>query len=321
MENVDCDLCCSSNNNFIVSQTDLLHNQTKEIFSIVKCNSCNLVFTNPRPKLSEIGSYYPKKYYAHKKNFFNNKLFIHLKSILKSRFSLSLISLIPIISRLFRLSVQPNLANPFTIKKNMFFLDIGCGIGDNTHIWGPQNSIEQYKKISSNIYAVEPDLSALKILRDNNLKSYSSIKNLPDEISFDFIRMNWSLEHTHSPNEYFNFISQRLSKNGYAIICVPNYNGEIYSVDPSMLELPIHLYHFTLESLTKYCDKHNLKIDNSYTFSYASMYYYASKISRKFIKYSKYSLKKLIKLQYQLDIKNKNKSFNGNDIVCVIRKN
>ena len=321
MENVDCDLCGSSSNNFIVSQTDLLHNQTKEIFSIVKCNSCNLVFTNPRPKLSEIGSYYPKKYYAHKKKFFNNKLFIHLKSILKSRFSLSLISLIPIISRLFRLSVQPNLANPFTIKKNMFFLDIGCGIGDNTHIWGPQNSIEQYKKISSNIYAVEPDLSALKILRDNNLKSYSSIKNLPDEISFDFIRMNWSLEHTHSPNEYFNFISQRLSKNGYAIICVPNYDGEIYSVDPSMLELPIHLYHFTLESLTKYCDKHNLKIDNFYTFSYASMYYYASKISRKLIKYSKYSLKKLIKLQYQLDIKNNNKSLNGNDIVCVIKKN
>ena len=321
MENIDCDLCGSSSNSFVNSQTDLLHNQTREIFSVVKCNSCKLVFTNPRPKLSEIGKYYPKKYYAHKKRFLNNNLFSHFKLFLKSRFILNIISFIPIISRLFRLSVQPNIINPFIIKKDMFFIDIGCGIGDNTHIWGPQNSIEQYKRFSSNIYAVEPDISALSILKDNNFKSYSSIKNLPDEISFDIIRMNWSLEHTHSPNEYFNFISQRLSKNGYAVICVPNFNGEIYSIDPSMLELPIHLYHFTLDSLTKYCDKHHLKIDNCYTFSYASMYFYASKISTKFAKYSNYSLKKLIKLQSELDIKNKNDSSNGNDIVCVIRKN
>ena len=320
MENIDCDLCGSSSNSYVVSQTDLLHTQTKEIFTVVRCNECNLVFTNPRPTLSEIGKYYPKNYYAHKKRLGNNKLFKYLKSLLKSRFTLSLVLLIPFVSRLFRLSVQPNLINPFTKKKDMVFLDIGCGIGDDTHIWGQQNSIDNIKKLSNNIYAVEPDISALKVLKEKNFKSYSSIKNLPDEITFDIIRMNWSLEHTHSPNEYFNFISQRLSKDGYAIICVPNFNGEIYSIDPSMLELPIHLYHFTPETLTKYCEKHNLKIDNYYTFSIASMYYYASKISRKFDKYSNYSLNKLIKLQSELDIKNKDEPLNGNDIVCIIKK-
>ena len=320
-EYVNCDLCGSDSNTHITSQTDIIHKQTNEVFKVVRCNNCNLVFTNPRPKASEIKKYYPKKYYAHKKRFLNNKLLIRLKLILQSRFSLSLISLLPVVSKLFRLSVLPDLINPFLIKKDMLILDIGCGIGDNTHIWGPLNSIEQYKKITRNIYAVEPDLAALNTLENNNFKAYSSIKNLPSDILFDVIRMNWSLEHTHSPNEYFNFISQRLSKSGCAIICVPNFNGDIYSTDPSMLELPVHLYHFTLETLTKYCKKQNLRIDSHYTFSYASMYYFASKVSKNFSKYSNYSLKELINLQIKLDIENENKSANGNDIVCVIRKN
>ena len=60
------------------------------------------------------------------------------------------------------------------------------------------------KKFSDNIYAVEPDIAALKKLKDKKIKAFSSIHELPNEVNFDVIRMNWSLEHVHSPDEYFS---------------------------------------------------------------------------------------------------------------------
>ena len=65
------------------------------------------------------------------------------------------------------------------------------------------------------------------------------------KLIFPCYTLNWSLEHVHSPDEYFHFIKNNLKNDGSAIICVPNFDGQIYLNDPSMLELPVHLFHFT----------------------------------------------------------------------------
>ena len=318
MEKVQCDLCGCDENKLITSQTDLLHNQTDQTFDVVKCVKCNLVFTNPRPKKEDIGNYYSKNYYAHKNSIFRSFFVEKIKFILTKRIILLLVSYIPFINNYFKLSVKPKIENPILPKKNIIFLDIGCGTGEKTHIWGPYHSVLHYQKFSDNIYAVEPDIAALKKLKDKKIKAFSSIHELPNEVNFDVIRMNWSLEHVHSPDEYFQFIKNNLKNDGSAIICVPNFDGQIYLNDPSMLELPVHLFHFTPETINKYCQKHGLKMKKCKTFSYASMYYYASTISKKLGKYINYSLRDLLVMQLKFD--NEEDIYKGNDMVCVIKK-
>ena len=199
----------------------------------------------------------------------------------------------------------------------MIFLDIGCGNGSSTHIWGNKHAIKNYKKISKSIYGVEPDLDAYNQLK-NFCNAYQNIDDIPKNIKFDVIRMNWSLEHVHSPSKYFKFIGERLRENGHALICVPNIDGKIYKEDISMLELPIHLFHFNFHSINNYCNKFNLKIKDCFTFSYASMYYYASKINVNFKKYGKINLAGLLKMQKNL---NKINDLSGNDIVFLIKNN
>ena len=101
------------------------------------------------------------------------------------------------------------------------------------------------------------------------------LKKLKRIKKFDLIRMNWSLEHVHTPNKYFEFLSNHLSSEGRAIIAVPNYKGLIYRLAPNCVELPIHLYHFSEDNLRSYSKKHNLELTGSFTFSYPSMFSFA----------------------------------------------
>ena len=49
-------------------------------------------------------------------------------------------------------------------------------------------------------------------------------------------------------------------------------------MEPNALELPIHLHHFSIDTINKYCIKYNLEIINSFTFSYPSMFQFAKDV-------------------------------------------
>ena len=126
----------------------------------MKCNECGLIYTNPRPTKNEISDYYSNKYYAHEQKTSNNFLFLSIKKFIINNFTLKIFAHIPIIKSRFKLNILPKLNYPLKKRKNMTFLDIGCGNGDNTHIWGTQHTLKSYKKISKSLYGVEPNLYA-----------------------------------------------------------------------------------------------------------------------------------------------------------------
>ena len=63
METISCDVCGEASNTALFCQYDLTHHVTDDLFTVVRCQGCRLLFLNPRPTREEIGGYYPSTYY------------------------------------------------------------------------------------------------------------------------------------------------------------------------------------------------------------------------------------------------------------------
>ncbi len=317
MEYVCCDYCNSNEYDVICSQKDIVHKTSNDYFQIVSCKKCQLNFTNPRPDEKAISNYYPKEYSFYRINKFNN-----FKEIILNFLSNSILGnfflFYPKLYSSLKNYVKPKVKYPIIIRKDDCILDIGCGSGISSHFWGYKHSLKNYLNISKNIFGVEPNIKSQETLKKMNVKVFNDILQIKEEIKFDFIRMNWSLEHVHNPSRYFKFISKHLRNNqSKALICIPNYNGHIYNIDKSNVELPIHLYHFKYEDILNYCKKFKLKIVSFETFSYASMYLFSASINNNLFKFknmSLYSMQKLQKKLIKIDKKNQ-----GNDMIFVIK--
>src|SRR5215813_1398951 len=65
METVQtCELCDGRAFSSVLRQRDLLLNYRYPFFQVVRCDSCGLLFTNPRPSREELIAYYPREYYG-----------------------------------------------------------------------------------------------------------------------------------------------------------------------------------------------------------------------------------------------------------------
>ncbi len=64
-ERVSCNLCSSSKYKVILRGKDRLHCVDDVTYEVVKCTECGLVYTNPRPRFTEISVYYPRQYCEH----------------------------------------------------------------------------------------------------------------------------------------------------------------------------------------------------------------------------------------------------------------
>ena len=325
MEIVNCDLCGSKNYKIVTTQTDLIHETTKDYFSIVECEDCGLNYTNPRPSPEEIGAFYPKSYTFHHvsglRTFIKTSIIGKFIRWIANSPLAYIFFFIPPISNLLASLVKPKIQDPVLkyIKERDIksFLDIGCGSGIDPHFWRTGSSLIKCNRIIK-VFGCETDESSRTFLNDNGIHCWSKIEEVEKDKKFDLIRMNWSMEHVHTPSKYFEFFDNHLSLEGRAIVCVPNYKGLIYRLAPNCVELPIHLYHFSENNLRSYSKKHNLELTNSFTFSYPGMFLFANDVGllppRSFLRGIFFSNK----LQIILNIFDKFGM--GNDIVVTIRK-
>lgn len=279
MELVKCDLCGSSSATAVARQTDVIHGTTDEYFAIVRCDVCGLCFTNPRPDVQQIGSYYAKEY-----PFFQRAsplLRIARRVLLRIANSpVSVVSaLIPALSRRIAVRVLPRVKDPVwqALKDGVKggLLDIGCGSGDHANFWGHSGALMAYRRAIP-VAGVEISADARKFLESFNIESWATIDAVPRGRQWPIIRLNWSLEHVHQPSLFFQFIADHLSSGGRAIITVPNYDGLLYRLARDCVELPIHLYHFSVRDMEGYAAKYGLRIRRYETFSYPGMFFTAT---------------------------------------------
>ena len=279
MEHVACDYCGGNEAVAVTRQTDLLHRTTDEVFTIVRCSGCGLQYVNPRPAPEEIGRYYAEHYSFHVAPARFRRIVGDVLDFVANGRLGRIAAFVPYLNRKLAARVKPRIADPVLCYlrpgATRRILDIGCGAGTSAHFWGHRGALLNYSRVAT-VCGVETDDDARRALEINGVAAFAGLDGIAAAERFDIIRMNWSLEHVHSPARYFKFIAEHLNDQGKAVIAVPNYDGLLYRMAPDCVELPIHLYHFRPRDILNYAQKFGLAVVETTTFSYPEMYVVAA---------------------------------------------
>ena len=225
------------------------YSTTKEDFTIVSCNSCDFTFTNPRPTDENLGKYYlSDKYISHINT--SKGLFENLYQIVRK----------------YAIVQKLKLLVSFSESKN--HLDIGCGTGE---------FLNACKNAGFRTKGVEPsELARKQAIKNYNLDIYENTDlSQFENSSFHTITMWHVLEHVPNLNETIENFSRILEKNGSVIIAVPNlksWDAEYYKEYWAAWDVPIHLWHFSKESIEALFKKWNFKLVKTKPMLFDSFY-------------------------------------------------
>lgn len=229
LEHVSCPLGCNKNDEVILAGRDLLHDLPGE-FVVVKCRTCDLMRTNPRPTPETIGFYYPDDYGPYLGTQVDQaKTVSRIKTLLK-----------PLVKRVFNFNIKrlPPLA-PGRM------LEVGCASGSFMHEMANQGWRVQGIEFSAKAAQAAAQLGHR--VHVGPLETAPS----PDE-SFDLI-VGWMvLEHLHDPIGGLQKLREWAKPGAWLVLSVPNAKSLEFCLFKEKwyaLQVPTHLYHFTPETM------------------------------------------------------------------------
>ncbi len=252
-----CPVCKSNQISEMLSVKD--YTVSGELFKVLKCKSCTLLFTQDVAEQHEIGKYYASENY-----------------ISHSDTQVGLVNKLYHSVRKRTLQSKKNLIEKETGKSAGNILDIGCGTGAFLHtmktngwdITGLEPDEAAGAKAKS-LYAIEPQPSL-------------NIFDLPNN-KYDAITMWHVLEHVHQLHEYVEQLKNMLTEKGKIFIAVPNYtsyDAQHYGQFWAAYDVPRHLYHFSPASIKNLVEQHGLIIKKIKPMWFDS--FYVSMLSEKY---------------------------------------
>src|SRR6476660_9306605 len=263
MELVFCDLCHSNQSDVMVKQRDLLMEVSRDLFTIVKCRHCGLVYLNPRPSKELLGSYYPTDYYPPVQTKSRPK-FQQVVKRLSSRLKRSVLedyygypsSGGSVRWRPVRkLLLWPDKtwrelkgSYPLPWRGQGKVLDVGCGSGGNLKTLQDQGW-DPYGIEISDVAAAHARELVTRNIHTGTLESAP----FPPQ-SFDLVFMSHSLEHLPSPVDALRRVHRLLKDDGLLAVSVPNVNSLEFKLFGRWwfpLDPPRHFYHFEKSSLSE----------------------------------------------------------------------
>jgi 2-polyprenyl-3-methyl-5-hydroxy-6-metoxy-1,4-benzoquinol methylase len=233
VEDIGCPLGCIKNDKPILTGRDLLHDLPGE-FTVVKCRTCGLMRTNPRPTVETIGFYYPDDYGPYlgtRVQQTNPKRMFDIKR-----------SLGPWIKSFFHSNTT---ILPLLPPGRM--LEIGCASGAFLHEMACKGWQVQGIEFSN-----KAAQAATRLGYHVHVGSIEAAPS-PDE-GFDLIVGWMTLEHLHDPIRSLNKLRDWAKPGAYLAISVPNAAAlefRLFKDAWYALQLPTHLYHYTPQSLEK----------------------------------------------------------------------
>jgi len=233
-EYVNCDLCSQEKTEFYLSMKDHFYG-LPGTFSIVRCHSCDLLFTNPRPKCDSIVDLYRNHY----GDFdigpaVNGKT---IKSFVKRNLRV----------RKFYHCLFGQYLSEVLLKARGRVLDIGCGSG---------STMEELRRLGCKVCGIEPNPKAAQACIEKGLDVACGVLDSLDYTDnfFDTVMMMNVVEHLPSPKRTLEKVYRILKPGGHVYIYCPNANSYMAAFFDEFWRgwhVPFHLYHFTPETMSR----------------------------------------------------------------------
>ena len=227
MEDVGCPLGCPRSDEFVLTGRDLLHD-LPGTFTVVRCLSCGLMRTNPRPVASAMQLYYPDDYGPH----LNTRVTTANGATAGEPFS----KIRPMIKRLFEFNSTRLPALPVGRM-----LEIGCAAGSFMHKMAAQGW---------DVQGIEASPKAAAMAASLGFKVHAGAvedASAPAE-AFDLV-VGWMvLEHLHQPILALEKLKACAKPEGWLVLSMPNagsWDFKLFRNSWYALQLPTHLYHYT----------------------------------------------------------------------------
>jgi 2-polyprenyl-3-methyl-5-hydroxy-6-metoxy-1,4-benzoquinol methylase len=292
LEDVPCPLCGKFSDFIAAEQRDFVHGvDPSRLWKLRECRGCRHYYLSPRPSEQSISMFYPENY----SYFLPSKLKSMLRNILrawvtqlyipkqaaegfeyhpkKNRFSILIAQiLLPLLAK----RGLSCLVSPFMTESSygmkfqpgMRILEIGCGAGWDVNLTDSALSIRSLARRGVSVVGVEPSASCRAELLKDGVTAYATIQDLEASGTrlFDFIRLNWSLEHIADPVTTLRMLARFCGPQTKMLITVPNYDGISYKIAPDCIEVPLHLQYFTEVSMRRLCELTGFKVDRLISF-------------------------------------------------------
>ncbi len=227
LESAACPFGCAASDTPVLTGHDRLHGVPGR-FSVIKCNACGLIRTDPRPTPDTIGAYYPGDYAPY-----------HADAAPPAATSVgakaSLRRLLGFDTR--QLPPMP----PGRL------LEVGCANG---------TYLEHARRLGWTVQGIEFSDSAAALARTRGLAVQTAGVDsaTPPSDTVDVIAAWMVIEHLHDPIAALNRMRAWVRPGGYLIASVPDAGGWLLSTFGERrydLHLPAHLYHFSDRTFAK----------------------------------------------------------------------
>lgn len=223
LERVKCNLCGSEEYTHFLNREDLLLFLPGE-FTLVKCDTCGLVYENPRPVLADLPLIYPDTYDP----FDDPEKRSKLKKLQVSY------------------GHRKKLRWIEKFQNGGNICDVGCATGDFVY--------EAQATDKWTAFGVEPSAKAVQtaIERGLNIKKGVFEESIFPNVQFDVVTMWNVIEHLADPKHTLEKINQKLKSGGWLVFTTPRlltFGSNFFGKYWMGYELPRHFYVFSTETI------------------------------------------------------------------------
>ena len=280
MKLISCNNCRSE----IFSQIFEKSSSLGETFSVVRCRDCGLVQVNPQPSSGEVAKYYSDEYFTKRTergydNYYSDKIRNEIERV----FTLNL-------NDLGFFEWEKNL----TARKST--IDVGCAAGYFVNFMKARTWEASGIEIADGPVKFARDILKLNVIQSDFLNWDKSFEN-----KFDLITLWASIEHLHKPKETLIKIFNHLKPDGRVIVSTCRYGilARMNGMNWRYLNVPEHLYYYSLDGLTKQCEEIGFRLESRITYGSGMT---ARKDPSVYFRLKKYFLDRFVKLTSQGDM-------------------
>lgn len=236
----ECCLCETAEAEKLGTGEDFEYRTSADTFAAMSCNSCGLVYLNPRPDFEEFERIYPSNYHAFE---FSAEEFGFVFKVRR------------------RLEAKRLLAWCKDLPDDARIIDIGCGDGFHLEL------LRDFGKKTWTLEGVDADERAASMAEKRNLMVHQGLLenlDLPERF-YDLALMIQTVEHVASPPELLANVRKILRPGGRVVIVTDNTDSLDFKIFKRRhwggYHFPRHWNLFNPSTLTKLAEKTGFEVE------------------------------------------------------------